>query len=392
LKPLCGRGLRIIIKKIAIITGTRAEYGLLKPVMFEIQKRFELQIIVTGMHLSKKHGLTYRYIESDGFKINKKVEMDIEDDTNISMATSLGKGIQGLSKALEDLDPDVVIILGDRSEALAGAIVGAYHNKVVAHIHGGEVSKGCIDESIRHAITKFAHIHFPASQDSANRIKRMGERPEYIYNVGAPGLDDIREKKYTSINKIYSKYSLTKKKPTILVIQHPVTQEPNKAKTQMKLTLEALMDINANYILIYPNNDAGGRAMIDIIESTKLPKNFSTYQNIPRVDFLGLMSIASCIVGNSSSGIIEAPSFHLPAINIGIRQEGRLKARNVIDVPHDKQEIMKAIRRAITDKKFQSELKTIKNPYGDGKASIRIVKIIEDLEITKELIQKQITY
>lgn len=375
-----------------MITGTRAEYGLLKPVMLEIKKRTELQILATGMHLSEKHGLTYREIEQDGFKINKKVKMDNEEDSNSAMATNLGKGILGMTQALVELDPDIVVVLGDRSEALAGAIVGAYLNKVVAHIHGGEVSKGCIDESIRHAITKFSHIHFPANTDSAQRIEKMGERPENIFITGAPGLDQIREKKYTPAKEIYNKYSLSQEKPTILVIQHPVTQDTTKAETQMKTTLEALMEIDANYILIYPNNDAGGLAMINIIESTNLPHNFSTYPNIPREDFLGLMSIASCMVGNSSSGIIEAPSFHLPVVNIGIRQEGRLKAKNVINVHHDKQEIMSAIKKALTNEEFKSELKTIKNPYGDGTASIQIAETLEEIEITQDLIQKQITY
>ena len=351
-----------------------------------------LQILVTGMHLSKKHGSTYKLIEKDGFKIDRKIKMDNTDDTNSAMAKSLGDGIKGLSTAVDELDPDIVLVLGDRSEALSGALVGVYLNKIVAHIHGGEVTKGCIDESIRHAITKLAHIHFPATEDSAKRIERMGERTENIHVVGAPGLDVIKNKYFTPEYEIRNKYNLPIDKPLILVIQHSVTQETHKAKTQIQITLEALLEVEANIILIYPNNDAGGQAIIEKIESAKLPENFRTYVNIPREDYLGLMSIATALVGNSSSGIIEAPSFRLPVVNIGIRQMGRQRAENIIDVPNIKEAIIQAIKQILFDKAYRNKLSNLKNPYGDGKTSERIAKILEELEINEELLQKQITY
>ena len=377
--------------KIAVVTGTRAEYGLLKPVMREIQKKSTLQLIVTGMHLSRKHGLTYKIIEEDSFKIDKKVKMHAIDDTNLSMVKALGEGIKGIAKAVNDLDPDIVLVLGDRSEALAGAIAGAYLNKVVAHIHGGEVSKASIDESNRHAITKFAHIHFPATPTAARRIELLGERTENIYLVGAPGIDAITNKNYLDEYEVRQKYGLSEK-PLVLVIQHPTTQEDNLADVHMRLTLEALKEVEADNLVIYPNNDAGGQAIINVIESSELPNNFKTYENVPREDFLGLMSVASAMVGNSSSGIIEAPSFHLPVVNIGLRQKGRLRVENVIDVPHEKEAIKQALIRAIFDKDYRKKIRGVKNPYGDGCSSKRIVKILNELVINNALIQKQITY
>jgi GDP/UDP-N,N'-diacetylbacillosamine 2-epimerase (hydrolysing) len=344
------------------------------------------------MHLSKKHGSTYKIIEKDGFKIDKTVKMPLQDDTNLAMVKSLGDGIRGLADAIDDLSSDIVVVLGDRSEALAGALAGAYLNKIVAHIHGGEVTKGCIDESIRHAITKFAHIHFPTSYDSAKRIERMGEQQKNIHIYAAPGLEAVRNKQYTMGDQLHQKYKIPRDKPLILVIQHPVTQEPHKARSQIQATIEALLMIDAFYILVYPNNDAGGQTIIDTIESANLPQNFRKYINIPREDFLGLMNISSVMVGNSSSGIIEAPSFNLPVVNVGIRQEGRLRAENVVDAPHEKDAIIKAVRKTLFDESFQNIIKSINNPYEKGSSSEQVAKILEALEITEDLLQKQITY
>jgi UDP-N-acetylglucosamine 2-epimerase (non-hydrolysing)/GDP/UDP-N,N'-diacetylbacillosamine 2-epimerase (hydrolysing) len=381
------------MRTIAVITGTRAEYGLLKPVMQAIQaKGMTLQLVVTGMHLSRKHGYTVREIENDGFIINEWVRMYQGDDGGGAMAKGLGAGITGITRAFEKLNPDIVLVLGDRSEALAGAIAGAYLNKIVAHIHGGEVSKGCIDESIRHAITKFSHIHFPATEESAERIRRLGERPENIHVVGAPGLDAILSAGYTPPEQVAEKYMIGQDKPLVLAVQHPVTQQAQEAAEQMRTTLEALRELGAQTILIYPNNDAGGQSMMRVIEGESLPPNIKVYRSIRHEDYLGIMRLASVIVGNSSSGIIEAPSFKLPAVNIGIRQEGRLRGSNVIEAPHGKEAIIKAMLKALNDGGFRRAVERAKNPYGDGKTSGRIANILYNVEITDRLRQKQITY
>jgi GDP/UDP-N,N'-diacetylbacillosamine 2-epimerase (hydrolysing) len=382
------------LKSIAVVTGTRAEFGILTPILAEIMrsKELELHIIATGMHLSKKHGYTLRDVELSGFKIDEVVDMSPCDDSEASMAKALGKGIIGVTEAFERINPDIVLVLGDRSEAFAGAIAGAYMNRVVAHVHGGEVTKGCIDESIRHAVTKLAHIHFPATKDGANRIIKLGERPENVHVVGAPALDVILNAPRCPPEELVKELNLDLGKPIILAIQHPVTTQVTEAAKQMRITLEALKTVKAQTILIYPNNDAGGMSMIRVIEESRLPPYIKPYRSLPQGQYLGLMSIATAMVGNSSSGLIEAPSFGLPFINIGIRQEGRLRGENVIDVPHDKDAIIEAIGRAINNKAFREKVKKGRNPWGDGKASGRIVDVLKSLVIDDGLLQKQITY
>jgi len=265
-------------------------------------------------------------------------------------------------------------------------------NRVVAHVHGGEVTKGCIDESIRHAVTKLAHIHFPATKDGANRIIRLGERPENVHVVGAPALDVVLNAPRCPPEELAKEFNLDLGKPIILAIQHPVTTQVAEAAKQMRITLEALKTVKAQTILIYPNNDAGGMSMISVIEESRLPPYIKPYRSLPQGQYLGLMSIATAMVGNSSSGLIEAPSFGLPFINIGIRQEGRLRGENVIDVPHDIDAIIEAIDRAINNKAFREKVKKGRNPWGDGKASGRIVDVLKSLVIDDGLLQKQITY
>ena len=381
------------MRSVAVITGTRAEYGLLKPVIKAIQRKgMETHLIVTGMHLSKKHGYTVDEIERDGLRIAGKVEMGGDGDGVGEMAKGLGKGIIGVTQILERLKPDFVLVLGDRSEALAGAISGAYLNMVVAHIHGGEVSKGCIDESIRHSITKFSHIHFAASEESAERIRRLGEKPRHVFVVGAPGLDAIASLAHVEGAEVFRKFHLREGSPVLMVVQHPVTQQAGEAGDQMKTTLDAVREIEGQVVLIYPNNDSGSDAMISVIEGEDFGDDVHIYRNIDHGDYLDLMRIASVIVGNSSSALIEAPSFGIAAVNVGIRQEGRLRAPNVIDVPHSKEAILGAIRRALFDECFRRSLSKIRNPYGDGKASERIAEVLYDIEIDEDLCQKQITY
>ncbi len=381
------------MKKIAVITGTRAEYGILYPLLKAIHAKsgLELLLVVTGMHLSHEFGYTAEEIERDGFRIDSRIEMLLSSDTPEAMAKSIGLGIMGMSQAFGQLKPDVVVVLGDRVEPLAATIAGAYMNIPIAHIHGGEFC-GNIDDSSRHAITKFAHIHFPATGKSAETIIRMGEEKWRVHVVGAPGLDVVLNENLLPVETLAKKLDFDFSRPLILVVQHPVTSQIDEAAQQMRQTLEAVVELGHSAVIIYPNADAGGRRMIDVIREYEKYPFVRTFKSLPRKEYLSLLKAASVIVGNSSSGIIEAPSFGMPAVNIGIRQAGRERGRNVLDAGHDKEAITEAIKKALTDKKFLAEAAKRQNPYGDGKASQRIVKILSKLEITPQLLQKKSSY
>lgn len=382
-------------RKIVVITGTRAEYGLLYPVMKAIENnhKLELSIIATGTHLSFEHGYTINEIKKDGFKIDAAVDMLLSNDTGASMAKSLGIGIIGITQALEQIKPEIILILGDRGEPFAGAIAASHMNIPVAHIHGGDsTTGGCIDESIRHSITKFAHIHFPATEESAERIKKLGEEPWRIHTVGAPGLDTVLNIEPIPKEQLIKRFSLKSDDLLLLVTQHPVTTQPENAAKEMRITLEALAELEMQTILIYPNSDAGGRSMIAVIKEYEHLPFLHTFKSLSHIEYLSLMKIASAMVGNSSSGIIEAPSFHLPVINIGMRQEGRRHTSNVINVFHDKIKIIEAINTAIYDERFKNNVRECVSPYGDGKAGVRIAKVLAEIEINNALLQKRITY
>jgi GDP/UDP-N,N'-diacetylbacillosamine 2-epimerase (hydrolysing) len=383
------------MKKIAVVTGTRAEYGILQPVLrlIQAQRELHLQLVVTGMHLSHEFGYTVKEIEKDGFEISARVEMMPDNDTLQAMAESVGKGIINMSGAWRDLKPEVILVLGDRTEPLAAAISGAYMNIAIAHVHGGDSSKGGLDEYARHAITKFSHIHFPATKKSAERIIKMGEDEWRVHMVGSPALDVILNEKLLPEDEIVRKFGIDVSKPLILVVQHPVTTEADRAAEQMRETMKAVEDLGCPVILLYPNADAGGRKIIEVIkEYENRPGFIKTIKSLPRLEYLSLLKVADVMVGNSSSGMLDAPSFGLPVVNIGNREEGRERGDNVIDVGHNREEIKAAITKALTDKEFLSIVKKCHNPYGDGKASPRIVKILSELEYTPGLFQKKITY
>lgn len=381
-------------RKVAVVTGTRAEYGILYPVLKVIEQHPKLQLllIATGMHLSHEFGYTVQELEKDGFHIDAKVDMLLSNDTLPAMSKSIGIGIIGLAQTWEQVEPDIIVVLGDRVEPLAAAISGSYMNILIAHIHGGDTGKGGLDESARHAITKFAHIHFPATKESAERVIKMGEDKWRVHIVGSPSLDVILNKKLLSAEALKEKLGIDLSQPLILLIQHPVTTQVDEAAGQMRETLEAIVELAYPAVLIYPNSDAGGRRMIEVIKEFEKYPLIKTFPSLPRWQYLSLMKVASVMVGNSSSGIIEAPSLGVPVVNIGIRQEGREQGKNVIDVGHNKQEIIKGIEKTLTDDKFLKEVKKCENPYGDGKASQRIAEILSKVEITPELLQKKITY
>jgi GDP/UDP-N,N'-diacetylbacillosamine 2-epimerase (hydrolysing) len=274
---------------------------------------------------------------------------------------------------------------------LAGVVAATYVGIPIAHIHGGEVS-GNVDEPVRHAITKLAHIHLAATKESAERIIRMGEEPWRVFVVGAPGLDSALTTELPKSKELSKKYNLDLSSPLVLVVQHSVVGEAEDAPGQIRETLDALVELGFQTVLVYPNADAGGRRMIKVISRYENYPFIKTFKSIPHEEYLGLMKIAKVMVGNSSSGIIEAPSFGLPTVNIGTRQRGRQRAENTIEVGYDNQEIKKAIQKALFDRKFRERVKHSKNPYGDGKAGKRIAKILSEIEINRELLEKRMTY
>ncbi|MFD1585900.1 UDP-N-acetylglucosamine 2-epimerase [Halorientalis brevis] len=382
-------------RDIVVLTGTRAEYGLLKSSMEAIRNddRLSLSVVATGMHLSPRHGMTVEEIRNDGFSVDREVLMQLDGDSGTAMAKSLGVGMMGLTEAFESLDPDIVLLLGDRDEALAGALAAAHMGIPVAHIHGGDSMHGAtIDDSIRHAITKFAHIHFPASELSADRIRKMGEEEWRITVSGAPGLDDILAGEYNTPGSVLEKHDLDPDQPLLIVVQHPVTTQPNNAGEQMAATLDAVKSFDAQTVLIYPNADAGGDRIIQEIESRSLDEQTRTFQSLPRREYLGLMAAADVMVGNSSSGVIEAPSFDLPVVDVGPRQKGRERAANTLSVPHDRDKIRTAISKCLTDDSFQEQAATSANPYDYGGAGTEISKRLAEVEINEQLLRKRLDF
>ncbi len=379
-------------RKILYISGTRADYGLIRETLLAIKKnlRLELKIAVTGMHLMPEFGKTVNEVKKDGFEVDM-MNVIYQEDSKESMAVFLGKLIQLLSVKIKEIKPDIILLLGDRAETLTGAIVGSYLSVPVAHIHGGDVSS-TIDDTARHAITKLAHIHFPATKKSAERILKMGEEKMRVHVVGAPGLDEIVNKKLIPKEEVALKYGLDLLKPILLTVQHPVTAEINQSGIQMEETMKALKGLGYQVIVIYPNSDAGGRKMIKVIERYRKIPFIKIYKNIPRTDYLSLLGIVSVMVGNSSSGIIEAPFFDLPFVNIGTRQRGRERAGNVIDVVYNKEEIKKAVRKGLYDKNFIKKMKKMKNPYGDGKTSYKITNTLINIKIDEKLLDKKLSY
>ena len=380
------------MRKIICITGSRADYPRVKSVLKEINQRtsLELDIVVTGSHLVQEYGYSVREIIDDGFRISKQVPM-LDGDYNSphGMVKAVSKCTSGIADSLEKLQPDLVLLTVDRVETLAAAVAVSLMNYPIAHIQGGEVT-GTIDESIRHAVTKLSHIHFPATKDAAERIIRMGENPKFVFQVGCPYLDLINSMKFKTKENLADLYGLNPQKKLAIFTQHPVTTEFGSSSEQIQITLKALKEFQSlEIIAFFSNTDAGGK---EIITELKKLDNIHLIPNMNSADFLSLMNCADLMVGNSSAAIREAPSFKLPAVNIGTRQQGRLRAENVIDVDHDSSNIERAIKLALYDETFSSKLKKVSNPYGDGKSAKRIVDILEKIEITSDLIQKRISY
>ena len=375
-------------RKILYISGSRADYGLMHSVLSSIHNHpdLSLDIVVTGMHLMVEFGNTVTEIKKDGFRYHI-IDIHYEDDTKESMATFIGQFLQELVPAIHHLDPDIILVLGDRGEMLAGAIAGVYLSIPVAHIHGGEVSS-TVDNYARNAITKLAQIHFPATEKSRDRIIGMGEDASRIYVVGAPGLDQVHQESLLSCDELARKYLIDFSKPVLLVVQHPVTLESDMGPEQIRETLEAVVSFQYQTIIIYPNADAGGRAMIDVIREYEKVPYVKIFSSLPHNEYLSLLQHVSVLVGNSSSGLIEAPSFSLPVVNIGTRQTGRERGDNVIDALYTRENISECIGVALHDNKFREKIKSRRNPYGDGMASKRITDILSKINISEDLLTK----
>ncbi|MGE3549974.1 MAG: UDP-N-acetylglucosamine 2-epimerase [Geobacter sp.] len=376
------------MRKICVVTGTRAEYGLLYWLMKEIQadSDLQLQLIVTGMHLSPEFGLTFKTIEEDGFAIDAKVEMLLSSDTPVGIAKSVGLGVIGFADALSRLRPDVLVLLGDRFEILAAAQAALVARIPIAHIAGGDTTEGAFDEAIRHSITKMSHLHFVTNQDALVRVRQLGEDPEHIHLVGNPGLDHIKRLTLLDRATLEKELAFQFRPKNLLVTFHPVTLDEQPAGDQFEVLLQALGSLGPEVGIVFtkPNADTDGRVLIGMIDAflAKHP-NAKAYTSLGQLRYLSVMAQVDAVVGNSSSGLYEAPSFRVPTVNLGNRQKGRLQAASVLNCPIDSQAISQTINKA-----FDLDCSGVMNPYGDGESSARIIAMLKNICAPKQLLQK----
>lgn len=376
--------------KVCFVTGTRAEYGLLSPLIKKIQidTNLELQVIATGAHLSPEFGNTYTFIENDGIKIDERIEILLSSDSSIGISKSMGLGMISLSEAYQRLNPDVVVLLGDRYETFIAAAAASVAKIPVAHLHGGETTEGAFDEAFRHSITKMSYIHFTSTEEYKKRVIQLGEQPDTVHSVGAIGIDNIKQLSLMSKAELENSLDFKIKEKLILVTFHPVTLEKETSKTQFENLLESLDNLNdTSIIFTKANADSDGRIINQLID--EYVKNNSekatAYSSMGQVRYLSAMQYASMVVGNSSSGIIEAPSFNLPTVNIGDRQKGRIQAESVINCEPTTTSIEEAISIALTSE-FREKIEQMKNPYGEGNTSQKILDLLKQyLESEKTL-------
>lgn len=368
-------------------------YGYSRPIMRKMKDDPDIRysLIVTNQHLLPTFGYSVEEIEQDGVNIADRIYMTLDGYTPATMVKSLGVCLLGVTDALARLKPDMILVVGDRGEHLMAAIAGAHMNIPVAHIQAGERS-GNIDGMTRHAIGRFAHLHFASNHDAADRLRKMGEQEFRIHLTGAPQLDELTNGYFASRDEVAARFQLNLSEPIVLVAQHPVTEEYTDASAQIQETLEAIISLRLQTVLIFPNNDAGSETLQRMIEHYRRPF-IRIERNVFRRLYTGLMNVATVMAGNSSSGLIEAPVFKLPAVNIGNRQRDRERGTNVIDVPYDREKIKLAIVQSISQE-FRDYLATnCTNPYfGDGHVSDRIVHILKSVKVTQELLAKQIAY
>lgn len=379
-------------RKVCVVTGTRAEYGLLYWTIKKLNDDpdVELQLLVTGMHLSPEFGLTYHQIEADGFRIDKKVEMLLSSDTTIGVNKSIGLGMIGFGDAFAELKPSLVLLLGDRFEIFAAATAAMISRIPIAHCHGGEATEGVIDESIRHAITKMSQIHFTATEAYHKRVIQLGEQPARVFNVGALGIENINKLKLLTREEFEESIDFQLGEKNLLITFHPVTLEVSSAEKQFGDLLRVLDELaDVKLIFTKANADTDGRIinqLIDKFVSDRREKAIA-FTSLGQLRYLSALNFVDAVVGNSSSGVLEVPSFRKPTVNIGDRQKGRIKAESVIDCHPDIDEMRKAIQLAL-DNVFQDTIKDVENPYGRGNASDEIVDILKKIPLDS-LIKKR---
>ena len=376
------------MKKICVVTGSRAEYGLLRWVMEGIQKsiELELQVVVTGMHLSPEFGLTLHEIEADGFVINHKVEMLLSSDTAGGITKSMGLGMIGFADAFGGLKPDLILVLGDRYEILSAAAAAMIALVPIAHLHGGEITEGAFDEAIRHSITKMSHLHFVAAEVYRKRVIQLGEQPDRVFNVGGLGIDNILRLTLLTREELEKALDFKLKKRNLLITFHPVTLELNTSAVQINEMLSTLSELeDIGLIFTMPNADTEGRLLLQKIEVFCVEHNNARfYTSLGQLRYLSCIKHFDGVVGNSSSGLTEVPSFKKGTINIGDRQRGRLKATSVIDCEPNKNAIHASLKK-IFSSEFLECLRTVENPYGDGGASDAILGVLEKISYDKLL-------
>jgi len=376
------------MRKVLAITGIRSEYDILYPVIDELRNRetFDVRIVVCGAHLSNWHGFTLKKIEEDGFKIVDKIDYLLMTNRKTQRAKGVGILVYALTQTVEREKPDFLIVVGDREESIATALVGNYMDVLVVHIGGGDPVYGNADDPIRHAVSKLAHMHFTTTELYAEYLKKMGEEEWRIFNVGNPGLDNIRKTSLKSLNEIsdFLQFDI-KDKNYLVLIKHPLSSEKEDSYYQMKVVLETLEEIGKEYNLkvigIYPNTDPGSYDILKAVDEYKNSNHIKFYRTLPREIFVNVLRNALCLVGNSSMGILEAPFYKLPVVNVGSRQKGRLNAGNAEFVPHKKEAIKKSILKACYDKNYRKYVKSLENPYGDDSVSKRIGDILENINL-----------
>ncbi len=369
--------------KVAVFTGTRAEYGLLYWLLKDIEADpdLELQLLVTGMHLSPEFGETYKVIEEDGFKIDEKIEILLSSDSAVGTAKSIGLGVLGFTDSLSRLSPDVLVILGDRFEALAIAQTAMILRIPIIHLHGGEVTEGAYDDAIRHAITKLSYLHATSTEEYRQRVIQLGEEPSRVKNVGAIGLDHLRRSEMLSLEELSESLGFELSHKFFLITYHPVTLAEEEPVESFKEILRVI-DLYPDYkvVLTYPNADDGGRKIIPILEeyATTNKERVLAIPSLGQQRYLSAVKHCSAVIGNSSSGIIEVPSFGVPTINVGLRQKGRLAARSVIHTEANFKSIKSAMQSALSNE-FETDNAPVINPYGEGDTSMKVIELIKSM-------------
>lgn len=382
-------------KIISVLTATRAEYGLLKPIIKKLNmvEEFDVKIVVTGMHLSNDFGMTYQEIEQDGFTIHKKIEILKDGDTSTGISKSMGYALFGFSEYFEELKPDLLIVLGDRYETLAVCCAAMNARIPIAHLYGGETTEGAIDEAIRHAITKMSYLHFTSTNEYKKRVIQLGESPNRVFQVGAIGIENILNVDLLTKEELEKSLDLSLENPYAVITFHPTTLDDKSVVDQCNELFMACNDHKElNYIFTKSNADANGRIINKLIDQYALENdNVTAFTSLGMLRYLSALKFCKMVIGNSSSGLIEAPSFGIPTINIGDRQKGRLCSESVLNCAVKKHEISESIKVALSDK-FQCKSKTTINPYGDGKTSDKVIDIIKDFLLRDKINLKKQFY